>query len=63
MAGDEDGLAGVTRIAERGNAAERIRARHQADDSLPDLVSWLAGETLLGTGMDRRAEQRLAGGA
>ena len=62
-AGDGAALAVVTRIAERGNAAERIRARHRTGVSLPAMVSWLAGETLLGTGMDRRAEQRLAGGA
>lgn len=56
--GDADALCGVRTILERGNGADRIRAQLSACDDLPDLARWLSRESLLGTGMDRRAEQR-----
>lgn len=56
--GDGDALAGVDTILERGNAADRMRERLPQCGGLPKLVEWLAGESMLGIGMDRRAEQR-----
>jgi glutamate---cysteine ligase / carboxylate-amine ligase len=64
--GDEAALEGVSAILERGNAADRIRERVPHSRDLPALVDWLSGESMLGTGMDRRLEQRapaLEGGA
>lgn len=66
--GDGDALAGVEQILERGNGADRIREVIASWEDLGPLVDWLAGESLLGTGMDRRSEQRVevdagAGGA
>jgi glutamate---cysteine ligase / carboxylate-amine ligase len=56
--GDEEALAGVETILERGNASDRIRERAPLSRELPALVDWLAGESMLGTGLDRRMEQR-----
>jgi glutamate---cysteine ligase / carboxylate-amine ligase len=58
--GDGAVLAGVDDVLARGNGADRIRAAAAACGSLPAVVDWLAAETLLGTGMDRRRDQRQA---
>ncbi|MEX2581633.1 MAG: YbdK family carboxylate-amine ligase [Gemmatimonadota bacterium] len=58
--GDVDALAGVGTILARGNGADRIRDRLSSGDELPELAQWLARESLLGVGLDRRAEQREA---
>lgn len=58
--GDAEALASLEEVLERGGAAERIRRR--AEDlggDLSELALWMAGETVLGAGMDRRAEQRV----
>ena len=56
--GDGEALDGVGRILLRGNGADRIRDQRRCCQELPELVDWLAGETLVGVGLDRRAEQR-----
>jgi carboxylate-amine ligase len=56
--GDAAALARIPRILEEGNAASRIREMKEECGSLPELVRWLARESLVGTGMDRRREQR-----
>ncbi|HEX2187243.1 MAG TPA: 2-amino-4-hydroxy-6-hydroxymethyldihydropteridine diphosphokinase [Longimicrobiaceae bacterium] len=57
--GDGDVLAGLPAVLERGDAAARIRARaEQAGGDLRQVVRWLADETVLGVGLDRRTEQR-----
>ncbi|HEV2147688.1 MAG TPA: YbdK family carboxylate-amine ligase [Longimicrobiaceae bacterium] len=59
--GDGEELAGLPRVLERGDAAARIRARaKQADGDLREVIRWLADETVLGVGLDRRTEQREA---
>lgn len=57
--GTEGALRGIGAILERGNGAERMReqARRTGDD-LAGLVEWLASETMLGVGIDRRRAQR-----
>lgn len=58
-AGDADALASLAGFHKRGIAAERIRRRHREQGGeMADLVRWLADETVLGLGMDRREEQR-----
>ena len=61
--GEAPALAGVAAICERGNASDRMRALHERGTDLDELVRWLARETLVGTGMDRRAHQRAHAGA
>lgn len=56
--GDAEALAGVERILQRGNASDRMRERAPQCRELSSMVDWLAGESMLGTGMDRRTEQR-----
>lgn len=56
--GDSRSLDGIETILERGNGSDRIRERLVDSPGLQDLVGWLAGETLLGVGMDRRTAQR-----
>ena len=56
--GDLDTLAHIERILERGNAAERMRVIHRGGASLRGLVDWLVTESMVGTGLDRRAAQR-----
>lgn len=58
--GDAEDLRGVRDILERGCAAYAIR--RQAEAAPGDrgaLVRWLADETVLGVGLDRRAAQRV----
>lgn len=56
--GDGEALRGVETILERGNAADRMRAQAAQGGGLEALVEWVVGESMLGTGMDRRSEQR-----
>jgi glutamate---cysteine ligase / carboxylate-amine ligase len=56
--GDAESLGHLETILERGNAAERMRRRFAESSTLRDVVSWLVRETLVGTGLDRRAAQR-----
>lgn len=56
--GDAHALARVEAILERGNGADRMRAVARERGGLEPLVRWLVGETLLGTGVDRRGAQR-----
>lgn len=48
----------VEAILERGSAADRMRRQLRECGTMKDVVAWLVNETLLGTGLDRRAEQR-----
>ena len=56
--GDGEALAGIETILRRGNASDRIRERVAKSPDLHGVAHWLVGETMLGTGMDRREEQR-----
>lgn len=57
--GSAEALQGVREIVERGNAAERMRAvAGREGGDLSRLVEWLASETVLGAGLDRRRAQR-----
>lgn len=58
--GDGDALAGVERILAGGTAAERMRTVRAEVGGLTGVVEWVREETLRGTGLDRRAEQRAA---
>jgi len=61
--GDADTLAELPALLERGDAALRIRAQaKKLGGDLQELVRWMADETILGVGMDRRTEQREATG-
>ncbi|HEX6371676.1 MAG TPA: YbdK family carboxylate-amine ligase [Longimicrobium sp.] len=58
--GDGHELAALPRLLERGCAADDIRRRaDEMDGDLGRVALWLADETMVGTGMDRRAAQRL----
>lgn len=57
--GDAESLATLPAVLERGGAARRIRERAaELDGDLAKLALWMAGETVLGAGLDRRTEQR-----
>lgn len=56
--GDIEVVEGIARILDRGNAAQRMRARYSETGSMHDLVTWLVDETRSGTGLDRRRQQR-----
>lgn len=56
--GDSSAAAGVRRILESGNGAERMRKRYSESGDMGDVVNWLIRETRLGTGIDRRSEDR-----
>jgi carboxylate-amine ligase len=57
--GDAEALATLPAVLERGGAARRIRARAaELDGDLAEVTLWMAGETVLGAGLDRRTEQR-----
>jgi glutamate---cysteine ligase / carboxylate-amine ligase len=58
IAGDDAGWEAVETLSQRGNAAPEIRDRLNGPGSQSDLMRWLADETVLGIGMDRRGEQR-----
>lgn len=58
--GDGAELAALERLMARGCAAEDIRRRaEEMDGDLGRVALWLADETVVGAGMDRRAAQRL----
>ncbi|MEX0906798.1 MAG: YbdK family carboxylate-amine ligase [Gemmatimonadota bacterium] len=56
--GDTGSLTHIETMLERGSAADRMRRRHAEGGGLTDLVDWLVHESLVGTGLDRRAAQR-----
>ncbi|HEX7238920.1 MAG TPA: YbdK family carboxylate-amine ligase [Longimicrobiaceae bacterium] len=59
--GDGEALEGLAGVLERGDGALRLRAQAVGSGGdLPALVGWLADETVLGVGLDRRTEQREA---
>ncbi|HEX8694059.1 MAG TPA: YbdK family carboxylate-amine ligase [Longimicrobium sp.] len=58
--GDEGALDALEGVFERGCAAVRMReTAKELDGDLRRLALWIAAETMVGLGMDRRAEQRL----
>jgi carboxylate-amine ligase len=58
--GDSTALAQIEVTLERGNGADRLRRVAREYGGLQPLVRWLVGETMLGTGLDRRRAQRAA---
>lgn len=56
--GDGAALERIDALLERGNAADRMRQVYRNSGDLGVVVRWLAGETLLGVGLDRRRAQR-----
>ena len=56
--GDAEAVAAVGSIVQQGNAADRMRRRLQAGDSMQALIAWLVDETRTGTGIDRRTRSR-----
>lgn len=57
--GDGDALALLPELLERGEAAQRIRAKaNEVEHDPAQVVHWIAEETVLGLGLDRRMEQR-----
>lgn len=57
--GDSEAWAMLPAALERGGAAQRIREQHREfGGDMQRLALWMAGETVLGTGLDRRGEQR-----
>lgn len=56
--GEAATLADLPALLARGGAAQRVRARVAEVGDVREAVTWLAAETMLGTGLDRRAEQR-----
>ncbi|HEY8469609.1 MAG TPA: YbdK family carboxylate-amine ligase [Longimicrobiales bacterium] len=56
--GDGEALGRIDALLERGNAADRMRRVYRESGDVGVVVRWLAAETLLGVGMDRRREQR-----
>jgi len=59
--GDGAVLATIPSVLKRGDAAARIRAHvERSGGDLREVVRWLADETILGVGLDRRTRQREA---
>ncbi len=57
--GDEEAAGALVELAGRGGAAAAMRERvTESGQGMPELVRWLADETVLGLGLDRRSEQR-----
>ena len=57
--GDSEALALLPSLLERGDAAQRIRRKVAELNNDPvEVMRWLADETVLGLGLDRRTEQR-----
>ncbi|MBW3552985.1 MAG: YbdK family carboxylate-amine ligase [Gemmatimonadetes bacterium] len=56
--GDAREVEGIPAILERGNGATRMREVDAEQGGLEAVLDWLARETVLGTGMDRRRRQR-----
>lgn len=59
--GDGEALEHLYTILDRGTAAARMREVMAEEGNLREVVAWVAGETRLGTGMDRRRAQRDGG--
>ena len=60
--GDEEAIAELPALLERGGAAARIQKQWETNgEDFSELTLWLAQETVLGTGADRRKEQRADG--
>ena len=58
--GDGEELAALAGLLRRGCAAEAIRERaREVEGDLGRVALWLAEETVVGAGMDRRARQRI----
>lgn len=58
--GDGEELAALAGLLRRGCAADAVRARvAELDGDLGRVALWLADETVVGAGMDRRARQRI----
>jgi carboxylate-amine ligase len=58
--GDGDLVELMEGVLERGGAAARIRhVAREAGGDLARVALWIADETMLGAGMDRRGEQRV----
>jgi carboxylate-amine ligase len=58
--GDAASLDALEEVFDRGCAAKRMRAvAEEQGGDLAALARWIADETVLGLGMDRRSEQRL----
>jgi glutamate---cysteine ligase / carboxylate-amine ligase len=58
--GDGEALAGVEQLLRRGNGADRLRREYREAGGMLPVMHWLIAETMLGTGLDRRAGQRTA---
>lgn len=56
--GDMEVVGGIPGLLEDEGAASRIRQVREQQGDLRSVALWLAGETTLGLGMDRRTEQR-----
>jgi carboxylate-amine ligase len=56
--GDAAELSGVEVVLRRGTAADRLRAVRDDLAGPGEVVRWLAAESVLGTGLDRRERQR-----
>jgi glutamate---cysteine ligase / carboxylate-amine ligase len=57
--GDGEALALLPALLERGDAARRIREKViELENDPVQVMHWLAEETVLGLGLDRRTEQR-----
>lgn len=56
--GEAQMAEGIERILQRGNGAERIRGRLAEASDIGALPLWLAAETAVGIGIDRRRDQR-----
>ena len=56
--GEDQMVEGIERILTRGNGADRIRARLAEVSDVNALPLWLAAETAVGIGIDRRRDLR-----
>ena len=60
--GDADAFRLIPELLQRGGAARRMREAYEnGGEDWSELVRWIAAETVLGTGLDRRGEQRADG--
>ncbi len=58
IAEDAAGWDAIAALGERGNAAPMIRERLEGGGPQSELMRWLADQTVLGIGLDRRGEHR-----
>lgn len=56
--GDDARFADIETILARGNAADRMRELFLRGGDMTEVVEWLAVESLVGTGLDRRKATR-----